>query len=41
MYLTLKNASKTDIRRYRVEVTANPKPIKATIEFRVPVRNAC
>jgi len=38
--LTLTNKDKTDIRRYRIEVTANPKPVKATLEFKVPVRNS-
>jgi len=39
MILTLKNAAKTDIRIYRLEITATPKPVKATLEFRVPSRN--
>lgn len=36
--LTLKNAAMTDIRRYRVEISAHPKPVRATLEFRVPAR---
>lgn len=39
MTVTLKNQQKTDIRRFKVEVTAFPKPIKAILEFRVPARN--
>ncbi|KAL4498636.1 hypothetical protein ABPG72_019754 [Tetrahymena utriculariae] len=38
--LTFKNAQKTDIRRYRCEITVFPKPIKATLEFRVPARHS-
>ncbi|EGR27619.1 hypothetical protein IMG5_193180 [Ichthyophthirius multifiliis] len=36
--LVLKNAQKTDIRRYKCEVNVNPRPIKAFIEFKVPAR---
>lgn len=39
MLLTLRNTQKTDIRIYKLEVTAHPKPVKATLEFRVPARN--
>lgn len=38
--ITLKNSLKTDIRRYRCEMTVFPKPIKATLEFRVPARHS-
>jgi len=37
--LIMKNKEKTDIRRYRMEITVYPKPVKATIEFKVPLRN--
>ncbi|EGR30900.1 hypothetical protein IMG5_121460 [Ichthyophthirius multifiliis] len=36
--LTLHNKAKTDIRKYRLEVTSNPKPIKAILEFKIPAR---
>jgi hypothetical protein len=35
----MKNSAKTDIRIYKLSVTAHPKPVKATLEFRVPARN--
>lgn len=36
--VTLRNATNTDIRRFRMEVSVNPKPVKAQLEFRVPAR---
>jgi hypothetical protein len=36
--LTLHNQAKTDIRKYRIEVISNPKPIKAQIDFKIPAR---
>eukprot|EP00825_Cyclidium_porcatum_P017017 TRINITY_DN1987_c0_g1_i2.p1 TRINITY_DN1987_c0_g1~~TRINITY_DN1987_c0_g1_i2.p1 ORF type:complete len:400 (-),score=64.28 TRINITY_DN1987_c0_g1_i2:21-1220(-) len=38
MLLILKNSLKTDIRIYKLEITVHPKPVKATLEFRVPAR---
>ena len=36
--LTMRNSSKTDIRRYKLWATVLPKVIKAVLEFRVPAR---
>ncbi|EGR27115.1 hypothetical protein IMG5_201370 [Ichthyophthirius multifiliis] len=36
--LIFQNEEKTDIRRYKLEFTSIPKPIQATLEFRVPAR---
>lgn len=38
--LTLKNLLQTDVRRYKIEATLIPKPTKALLEFRIPVRNS-
>jgi hypothetical protein len=38
--LTLRNSSKTDIRRLRLWATVLPKVVKSTLEFRVPARQA-
>ena len=40
MLLTMRNASRTDIRRYKLWATVLPKVIKAVLEFRVPARQA-
>ena len=37
--LTFRNAAKTEIRKYQLQITAHPKPVKAVLEFRVPARN--
>lgn len=36
--LTFKNENGTDIRRYRLEINVHPKPVRASLEFRVPAR---
>ncbi|EWS70940.1 flagellar associated protein, putative (macronuclear) [Tetrahymena thermophila SB210] len=38
--LTLKNVNLTDIRRYKLEISAFPKPVRSTLEFRVPARQS-
>lgn len=38
--LTLRNATNTDIRRFRIEINVNPKPVRASLEFRVPARQS-
>ncbi len=37
--ITLRNAEKTDIRRYRLVITVQPKPLKAILEMNVPARS--
>ena len=37
--LCLRNQQKTDIRKYCINIMAHPKPVKATLEFRVPAKN--
>ena len=37
--LCLRNPQKTDIRKYCINIMAHPKPVKATLEFRVPAKN--
>jgi hypothetical protein len=34
----MKNADKTDVRRYKITVTSLPKPVKADIEMSCPAR---
>ena len=36
--ITLKNATKTDIRRYRLCITSISKPVKALIEMVAPAK---
>lgn len=38
IFMTLKNADKTDVRKYRMIVNALPKPVKATMEMQCPAR---
>lgn len=33
------NAEKTDVRRYRLLMTVQPKPLKAILEMTTPARN--
>ena len=40
MTLLMKNKDKSDIRKYKVEVTVFPKQVKATLEFKIPIRNS-
>lgn len=37
--VTLMNAEKTDVRRYRLLMTVQPKPLKAILEMTTPARN--
>lgn len=37
--VTLRNAEKTDVRRYRLVITVQPKPLKAILEMNVPARS--
>lgn len=37
-YILLSNKSKTDVRRYKVIFTVQPKPLKAVLEMNVPAR---
>jgi len=36
--LVLRNANRTDVRRYKLQVTALPKPVKATLEMTAPAK---
>jgi hypothetical protein len=38
-YVLVSNKSKTDVRRYRVIFTIQPKPLKAILEMNVPARS--
>lgn len=38
-YVLVSNKSKTDVRRYRVVFTIQPKPLKAILEMNVPARS--
>jgi hypothetical protein len=38
VYMTLKNADKTDVRKYRILINALPKPVKAVMEMVCPAR---
>lgn len=38
--LTMKNADKTDVRRYKILVNALPKPTKAILEMVCPARES-
>lgn len=37
--ITLRNPEKTDIRRYRLVLTVQPKPLRAILEMNVPARS--
>lgn len=36
--IVLRNANRTDVRRYRLMITALPKPVKATLEMTAPAK---
>ena len=38
-FVLVTNKSKTDVRRYKVTFTVQPKPLKAILEMSVPARN--
>lgn len=37
--ISLKNSLKTDLRKYNISIVATPKPVKISLEFRVPAKN--
>ena len=38
IFMTLKNADRTDVRKYRMIVNVLPKPVKAIMEMQCPAR---